>query len=323
MARRHSSRQPTHRRSRFGTAAAVIGVLGALLAFAAPSASASYPGGDGRIAFVSSNQIYTVSSAGTGLTQLTTGGKNYRPHWSPNGNRIAYVHETSTGSKDIWVMSAAGGAKTQVTHLGAVTEPTWSPDGKWLAFGAGSGGYTDLTKIRSTAPFGGLTKLGGTYSGCAGCDPNYVDDAIDVDRFLAWSPDGDTIAVYDHVDGQFDDTIYMYSLSTQDASQYSAVGADCCGYANWSDLAFGPAGQFGFADVELDDTNSNPQPSQVIYPGYVGRAGDTGPAPDPANTRIAVTNSSSGTAKIYVQQIGGANRQLLTNGYQPDWQPRP
>jgi Tol biopolymer transport system component len=72
------------------------------------SADAAYPGGDGKIAFVRANQIYVINADGTGLKQLTTGAKNYRPKWSPNGQRIAYIHEATGGSKDIWVMSATG-----------------------------------------------------------------------------------------------------------------------------------------------------------------------------------------------------------------------
>ena len=38
---------------------------------------------------------------------------------------------------------------------------------------------------------------------------------------------------------------------------------------------------------------------------------------------MAFTNSTSGRPRIYVASITGDNRHLLTNGYQPDWQPLP
>ena len=37
----------------------------------------------GKLAFVRSNQIYTATTTGGAVRQLTTSGKNYRPHWSP------------------------------------------------------------------------------------------------------------------------------------------------------------------------------------------------------------------------------------------------
>jgi Tol biopolymer transport system component len=312
-----------HRRLIVAIACAIA--LAASLVVAQPSV-ATYPGGDGKIAFVRSNQIYVINADGSGLKQLTTGAKNYRPKWSPDGSRIAYIHEVAGGYKDVYVMAANGAGKTSLTQLGNVrTEPTWSPDGSWIAFGAGITTYaSELMRVRSQIGMGLPQVLGGYYTSCEGCgDAGDPTDAIAVDRFLAWSPDGNTIAVYNHWDGSVDDTIYMYDVATGEARQYRGVGADCCGYEDWSDLVWGPAGQFGYADIVYDETGSNPAPSKIIYPGYVGKPGDTGPAPAPGNRRIAVTNAASGTARIFIQAIGGANRRQLTSGYQPDWQPRP
>jgi hypothetical protein len=39
---------------------------------------------------------------------------------------------------------------------------------------------------------------------------------------------------------------------------------------------------------------------------------------------MALVNATSGTPKICVATITGAQRQVVvTNGYQPDWQPLP
>ena len=51
----------------------------------AGSASATYAGRDGRIAFVRANQIYTMSSTGTGVTRLTSRGL-----WSAHGLARAF-----------------------------------------------------------------------------------------------------------------------------------------------------------------------------------------------------------------------------------------
>src|SRR5437588_8854800 len=56
----------------------------------APPSSAAFPGANGRIALMRANQVYTVRADGTGLTKLTSTGRNARPSWSPDGTRIAF-----------------------------------------------------------------------------------------------------------------------------------------------------------------------------------------------------------------------------------------
>jgi dipeptidyl aminopeptidase/acylaminoacyl peptidase len=299
------------------TVAAIAALLTSLLGVAvtAPTASATYDGKDGRIAFVRHDQIYTIRPDGTGLHRLTSVGTNSHPKWSPTGRRIAFVHETSAGATDLWVMSATGSAKRQVTHLGSVTEPTWSPHGKYLAFG----GVEGLQKVRSTAPFGSPTVLSAYYTNtsCCGDELPVEAHALSVDRFVAWSPDGSRIAVWNHDSPQFDDVLWMYYPRTGEARTYLETGAACCGNLDVVDLFWGPTGTFGYAATDNDE---EPQPSTIVYPGYVGEPGDTGPAPDPAGAKIALTNPSSGRSHIYVQAIDGAHRSFLTCGSQPDWQ---
>jgi Tol biopolymer transport system component len=301
----------------FAAAAAVAMSLAGVATTAATASAAHHHGREGRVAFVRHDQIYTVRADGTGVHQLTAHGVNLHPKWSPNGHRIAFVHEKAGGATDVWVMRANGSAKTRVTHVRNATEPTWSPRGRYLAFGGGDNGVV-LEKVRSHAPFGTPTVLMAYETNTLEGDDESPADAhpFNVDRFVAWSPDGTRIAVFNHDDGIVDDVIYMYNTATGEARQYADVGASCCGEADWSGPTWGPGSTFGYASVDYDDETGDPLPSRIVYPGYVGKPGDTDPAPDPAGTRIAVTN----TARIYTQHVDGTHRQPLVFGSQPDWQ---
>jgi Tol biopolymer transport system component len=294
----------------------VVAAVAALVAVV-PHADAAYPGRDGRIAFVRANQVYTMSSTGTGVKKLTTSGKNYRPKWSPDGSRISFIHEAQ-GRTDVWVMSATGGNKRAVTDSGDVTSAgaSWSPDGKLLAFAT-----DQLQTIRSTAPYGSSVPRDGLPTG-GFCDGDGTLGPVYVDRFVAWSPTGTRIAVFDHSDCYFDDRIDMFYPGTQELRQYAALGADCCGYTDWTDLFWGPSGQFGYSERDLGPYGEDEDaPSRIIYAGFRSHDGDTGGAPSPSGKYLALTNASSGTARIFRANADGTGRRALTTGYQPDWRP--
>ncbi len=118
------------RRARLALAAAVAAFT-VLSAFCA-TASAAYPGHNGRIAFVRNHSIYTISDSGTQLQRLTHHGDCSSPRWSPNGTRIAFVC-----GGDLWTMHANGSHKTRLTNAAprfSDSRPSWAPDGDYLAF---------------------------------------------------------------------------------------------------------------------------------------------------------------------------------------------
>jgi hypothetical protein len=256
-------------------------------------------------------------------------------------------------------MMANGQRKARVTSLGNVTAAaTWSPDGKTIAFSAGGpvgqvcqyySCQQPVYTSKSTAPFGNPTPLLGYDTcgdsgspGCSDGDPSAVQPIV-TDQLLAWSPDG-RIAIFNHNDGAFDDAIWMYYIATKETRQYLVFGGDCCGYADFSDFAWGPTGQFGLGE-NLDEGfgNETDYVEKLVYPAdqcriyrefadcppaagpvFVAAVGDKSPAPSPTNAHMAFVNASSGTPKVYVSTIAGAQRKVIvTNGYQPDWQPLP
>jgi Tol biopolymer transport system component len=312
--------RPTHRTRLFRSL--VAGALAAGLALIAVPATAGTPMDGGLLAFVRSNQIYTATQTGGSVTQLTTSGKNYRPHWSPDGKRIAYVHEAPAGHRDIWVMNAEGGGKQRVTHRGDTTEPSWSPDGKWLAFGSSGqppyqpGSDYPLQKIKSTAPFGSPVTF-----------PTGDNDAR-VAGTLAWSPTGKQIAfVSDTFPSSPDHYLLVYTLATHEVELVDQVGGACCGEGSFADPTWtsstGKTIAYSVVRHDLDE----PAPAGphlefasqggAALPGFPDVTGDHDPDYSPTGAKLVFAHYS----RIFTADANGAHRKNLLKGSNPDWQP--
>ena len=92
------------------------------------------PDGQKLLFSVVSGDLWVMNADGTGRSQLARGFiSQYR--WSPDGQRIAFLRERTTGRnifEDLWVMRADGKAQTRIV-IGA-TYPSWSPDGQRIAY---------------------------------------------------------------------------------------------------------------------------------------------------------------------------------------------
>jgi Tol biopolymer transport system component len=301
-----------------GTIALAVG-----LTTAAVPATAATPTDAGRLAFVRQNQIYTSTTTGTAVHKLTSSGKNFRPHWSPDGKRIAFVHEAPAAHRDIWVMNADGSHKAQVTHLGDTTEPTWSPDGKWLAFGAnGTPPYPNylggrLTKIRSTAPFGDPVVMPAQDE----LVEPFVDDTLD------WSPDGTKIAFasLSYPDSP-DHYLLVYVVATGEVVLRDAVGGSCCGEGLLREPAWShDSSSIALSYEKYDEGETPPAAAHIArlrYPddgflSYPDHVGDRDPDFSPTGKKIVFSHWS----RIYTSDVNGSHRTLVTTGYHPDWQP--
>jgi len=78
--------------------------------------------------------IWLVPTSGGEPRQLTRGGSDTRPRWSPDGQKLAFI-SVRNGTPQIYWIALAGGEATRLTNLstGADNE-LWSPDGHTLAF---------------------------------------------------------------------------------------------------------------------------------------------------------------------------------------------
>jgi Tol biopolymer transport system component len=116
-----------------------IAVLPTLLAALAGPAWASFPGRNGRIAFIQGPDIYTMNADGSDVRQLTSLGPSnsaFYEAWSPDGLQLIFVEFPPGAPTQIWVMNADGSNQHQLFSdpLYNDFDPTFSPDGKEVVF---------------------------------------------------------------------------------------------------------------------------------------------------------------------------------------------
>ena len=99
--------------------------------------------------------IWTVSVAGGEPRELTTGGHDAAPRWSPDGTKLAFVSKRGDGPAQLYVLPTNGGEARALTDLPLGAGPAvWSPDGSTIAFAApvDLAGPADDPKKRSAEP---------------------------------------------------------------------------------------------------------------------------------------------------------------------------
>ncbi|WP_327007379.1 hypothetical protein OHA72_09020 [Dactylosporangium sp. NBC_01737] len=180
---------------------AALAGLGTMIGSTAAHASAAATDGK-TVAYVRAGVIY--SSNGTDEVRLTEDEVNARPRFSPDGSKLAYLHNDT-----VWVMNADGGDKHQVSDRTA-GGPSWSPDGRWIAYAALSctggpgvfrvgteGGTASEPLFPASCRDQAAPEVGYVMEqpeeAYPATGPNLV-DRLRTDDAVAWSPDGSRIA---------------------------------------------------------------------------------------------------------------------------------
>jgi len=80
------------------------------------------------------SNIWIVSTSGSDPVQVTQGGRDNSPAWSPDGKTLAFL-SARDGTSQVYLLSMQGGEAQKLTKLSTGADLFhWSPDGKTIAF---------------------------------------------------------------------------------------------------------------------------------------------------------------------------------------------
>jgi len=142
-------------------------LMGILLAFAAVSGAAeetpllthSPTVSKTHVVFAYGGYLWSVPRDGGDARQLTTGGHEGLPVFSPDGKWIAFTGQYD-GNLDVFVMPAEGGEPRRLTwHPGADVAVGWTPDGKRVLFYSGREAYADFDRLYTVPVEGGTATV--------------------------------------------------------------------------------------------------------------------------------------------------------------------
>ncbi len=113
-----------------------------------------------QIVFEYANDLWIVSRDGGEAHRLTSGvGREFNPHFSPDGAQIAFSGEYD-GNIDVYVVPALGGVPRRLTyHPGADLAIGWTADGKRILFNSRRDSYADSGRLYTIGLDGALPEV--------------------------------------------------------------------------------------------------------------------------------------------------------------------
>jgi dipeptidyl aminopeptidase/acylaminoacyl peptidase len=280
---------------------------------AAPSAHATFPGANGKIAFESSYSIHTVNPDGTGETPITGG---FDVAWSADGTRIAYI-----GGSHIYVANADGTGATDIGAGGGTrmaANPSWSPDGR-IAYDSTHYQCNDYDCFEVPD---GISVMNSDGTG----NHQLTSDGLEP----AWSPDGTKIAFTQPAvtGGAGLPTRDIYTMNPDGTGITNLTRTEYWfdeDSASWSPdgskLAF-VRSQSGCCP-EIWTMNADGTGLSRIGDSAPDKSGDRSPAWSPDGSKIAFTSERGSyyATTIVVRDATGENQIDVASGRNPDWQP--
>jgi TolB protein len=238
--------------------------------------------------------------------QLTKGGLNLLPGWSPDGTKVAFTSYKS-GNPDLYVFDLNTNEMTPVVRKGTlVTGAAFSPNGKQLAFSMSEGEGSQIWVVNAD-----------------GSAPRRItNDAYGINSSPAWSPDGNRLVFVSNRAGS--PQLYIVPASGGGATRLTFQG-NYNQTPDWSPrgdlIAFTARDErnvFDLFTISLDgakvtrltqDQGNNEEPTFA-----------------PNGRLIAFTSSRAGVGKsdLYVMGTDGNHQIQLTHGEDvstPAWGP--
>ncbi len=131
-----------------------------------------------QVVFAYGEYLWSVPREGGDARQLTTGGQEGAPVFSPDGKWIAFTGQYD-GNVDVFVIPAEGGEPMRLTwHPGVDIATGWTPDGKKVLFHSNRESHADFDRLYTVPVEGGPAEVLPMWRGEAAC----------------FSPDGTRIA---------------------------------------------------------------------------------------------------------------------------------
>gem|GEM_PF-1711788 len=200
-------------------------------------------------------------------------GHLWSPRWSPNGEKIVYVHDAG-GRGQIFVMNADGSDAVNVSaNAFCDRDPVWAPDGQQFAFVSDRTGDWDIWVMNADG--NGQTRLAGNPG---------------LDRAPDWSPDGRRLAWESHVSGLPD--VWVVNADGSDNRRLIPTETEL----TVEQGNVGESGVFNFVE------------QQSVFPGNTFYLKNPVWAPD--STRIAAVALGEGSANMVVVLDADGSRML-------------
>jgi Tol biopolymer transport system component len=308
----------------------VLLVLAVIVILAGP-ARATFPGKNGRIAFINGPQaltlfigdIFTVNPDGSDLKQLTSFGSsgigagclNNAVAWSPDGRQLAFeLCDTNAGFKgQLWLMNADGSNQHPVfSHPSAACDgmPSFSPDGTQIVFARFiCGGQGVIYRVQTDGT--GLTAL--THF-----NPN--PDVFDAEP--VYSPDGQTIAFFSGTRGGVIGAVYLMNADGSNIRRLTPPDLEAF-LPNWSPdgqkVAFSTRIVSGVLDEEIWVINADgTNPTRLTnnnshWNGYHTGFHDFRPSWSPQGDAIVFERDAPDFSAfmVYIMNPDGSDQKLL------------